>query len=184
MSTSPNHSRRTRIRLAVTVASAALFSLTNIASAQDRPAFLDPTLAISIEADSAELSQEKNVSIYRGNVRLERGPLVMSGQELKVSRSDKNDSIRAELSGGPARAVYTDPNNTSVPVIATAETIAYTTVSEVLELRVDAKINRGEDALSGESIRYEIPAARIQASGDDRERVRITIKPPEESNTP
>lgn len=166
------------------VTAALLLGLAFGAFAEDRPAFLDPSLAISIEADTAELSQEKNVSIYRGNVRLERGPLVMTGRELTVSRSAQNDSIRAELSGAPARAVYTDPNNTGVPVVATAESIAYTTRSEVLELSGDAQITRGEDALSGESIRYEIPAARIQASGDDRERVRIVIQPPEEAGTP
>ncbi len=158
--------------------------LTLPALAQERPAFMDPGLAISVEADTAELSQENSVSIYRGNVRLERGPLVMSGNELRVARFDNDERIMATLSGSPARAVYNDPRSPDTPVIATARSMIYTTGVEVLELKGDARIARGTDELSGESVRYEIPLARIQASGDASERVRITITPPEGTTKP
>lgn len=154
------------------------------AQAQDRPAFMDPGLAISVEADTAELSQENNVSVYRGHVKLERGPLVMNGSELRVVRFANGERIKATLSGTPAKAVYTDPNNPDIPVIATATSIIYTTGVEVLELQGDALISRGTDELSGESVRYEIPLARIQATGDESERVRITIMPPEKPKAP
>ncbi len=177
----PELARRIRPACALLVA---LCALSPSVWAQDRPAFLDPGLAISVEADSAELSQESNVSIYRGNVKLERGPLVMSGNELRVARLSEDDRIKATLSGSPARAVYNDPNNPDLPVVATAKSIVYTTGIELLELQGDAKISRGTDELSGELVRYEIPLARIQASGDESERVRITIMPPEKPKTP
>lgn len=148
------------------------------ALAQERPAFLDPGLAISVEADSAELSQERNQSIYRGNVSLHRGPLVMRGDVLTVQRDESNGRIRAQLRGSPARAEYTDPETPDQPVEASAKTISYTTGAELLELQGGAEIRRGEDKLQGESVRYEIPLARIQAEGGG-ERVRITIQPPE-----
>ncbi len=154
------------------------------AQAQERPAFMDPGLAISVEADAAELSQENSVSLYRGHVKLERGPLVMTGDELRVARFDNDQRIKATLSGSPARAVYSDPSNPTIPVIATASSMIYTTGVEVLELKGDAKIVRGSDELSGESVRYEIPLARIQATGDASERVRITITPPDSQTTP
>lgn len=162
---------------------AGLLLLAGIATAhaEERPAFLDPGLAISVEADEAELSQETNTSIYRGNVRLERGPLVMTGEELRVSRQDGNDRITATLKGAPAKAEFRDPTAPQTPVVARARAITYTTGSEVLELRGDAHIARGEDRLQGESVRYEIPLARIQASGDGNERVKITIVPPEQA---
>ncbi len=148
------------------------------ALAQDRPAFLDPNLALSVEADSAELSQENNVSIYRGNVVLERGPLVMRGEVLRIAREPDSGRIRAELRGSPARAEYTDPANPAQPVVAQARAIEYTTIVELLRLEGGASIRRGEDRLEGESVRYDIPQARIQADGGN-ERVRIVIQPPE-----
>nr|MBV6629278.1 lipopolysaccharide transport periplasmic protein LptA [Oceanococcus sp. HetDA_MAG_MS8] len=152
--------------------------------AQDRPAFLDPNLAISVEADSAELSQERNVSVYRGNVRLERGPLVLTGDRLVINRDPETNRIRATLSGSPARADYQDPNAEGQPVVATARRIAYVTGQELLELEGAAQIQRGEDSLKGESVRYEIPLARIQAEGDADDRVRITIQAPNDTPTP
>ncbi len=180
--TNPERHPLTRAALWFALLSAGTTTLQ--AQAQDRPAFMDPGLAISVEADTAELSQENSVSIYRGHVKLERGPLVMSGSELRVERFANDERIKATLSGTPAKAVYSDPNNPDIPVIATAKSIIYTTGVEVLELQGDAKISRGTDELSGESVRYEIPLARIQASGDESERVRITIMPPEKPKTP
>jgi lipopolysaccharide export system protein LptA len=154
------------------------------ASAQERPAFLDPNLAISVEADSAELSQERNVSVYRGNVRLERGPLVLTGDRLVINRDPETNRIRATLTGTPARADYQDPSADGQPVVATARSIAYVTGQELLELDGAAEIRRGEDSLKGESVRYEIPLARIQAEGDANDRVRITIQAPNDTPTP
>jgi len=170
------------MRLDVKVMSALLLAVSaSLAHAEEKPAFLDPGLAISVEADEAELSQETNTSIYRGNVRLERGPLVMSGKELRVSRSTGDERISATLTGSPAQAQFRDPAAPTTPVIARAQAITYTTGTEVLELRGQAQIERGEDQLQGENIRYEIPLARIQATGEGKERVKITIVPPEQS---
>lgn len=155
-----------------------MLGLSGVVHAQNRPAFLDPSLAISVEADQAELSQENNVSIYRGNVRLERGPLTMRGDELRIRRDPDSDRITAELSGEPADAEYRDPANPQLPVTAAARRIVYTTISEILELRGGARITRGDDSLTGESVRYDIPLARIRADGEDGDRVRIVINPP------
>ncbi len=142
-----------------------------------RPAFLDQALAVEIEADAAELSEERGVSTYHGNVVLRRGPLEMRGRRLEIRRDEASGKIEARLSGQPARAVHRTDTQES-PVIAEAREIIYTTIVEVLELNGTARIQRGEDQLSGESVRYDVANARIQASGGD-ERVRILITPPE-----
>lgn len=143
--------------------------------AQERPAFLEDNLAVEIEADSAELSEERDVSIYRGNVVLRRGPLEMRGRELKVVRRPADGRIQATLSGTPARATH-ELADSDLPVVATAERIIYTTLVEVLELRGQARIRRGDDLLEGNLVRYDVANARIQADGGD-ERVRIIINP-------
>ncbi|MGJ8669771.1 MAG: lipopolysaccharide transport periplasmic protein LptA [Oceanococcus sp.] len=146
------------------------------AQAQDRPAFLGETLAVEIEADEAELSEARDVSTYRGNVRLTRGPLTMRGDELRITRNAESGQIEARLSGNPATASHKTAQD-GLPVKASAKQIVYTTIVEILELAGDARIQRGEDMLQGDSVRYDVANARIQADGGN-DRVRIVINPP------
>ncbi len=153
-----------------------------LAQSETRPAFMDSTLAVEIEADEAELSEARDVSVYRGNVHLRRGPLSMRGDELRIQRDPVDGRIRASLSGHPATATHQTPDDV-LPVVASARQIVYTTVAEILELEGDAKIRRGSDQLQGDSVRYDVANARIQADGG-KERVRIVINPPAQSAGP
>lgn len=152
-----------------------------LAAQQDeRPGFLNEALAVEIEADEAELSEERDVSVYRGNVRLKRGPLTMHGEQLRVERDPASGQIEARLSGSPATAEHQAADG-GPPVIASASQIVYTTIIEVLELAGNARIQRGEDELQGDSVRYDVANARIQADGG-KERVRIVINPPSQTS--
>ena len=153
---------------------------------QQRPAFLGQDLAVEIEADEAELSELRDTSIYRGNVRLTRGPLSMQGDQLKIHRDADTGRITATLSGQPATATHRTPED-ELPVTASARRIVYITQVEILELDGNARIQRGADELQGDSVRYDVANARIQADGGER-RVRIVINPPgktaEDKTTP
>lgn len=149
--------------------------------AQDKPTFLGDSLAVEIEADEAELSETRDVSTYRGNVKLTRGPLTMRGNELRIKRDRESGQIEARLSGSPATATHQTPQDPE-PVQASAKQIVYTTIVEVLQLAGDASIRRGEDKLQGDSVRYDVANARIQADGGS-DRVRIIINPPADSGT-
>lgn len=156
-------------------------SLPVAAQQQDRPGFLNDALAVEIEADEAELSEERDVSVYRGNVRLKRGPLTMHGEQLRIQRDPASGQIEARLSGNPATAEH-QAEQDGPPVIASASQIVYTTIVEVLELAGNARIQRGEDELQGDSVRYDVANARIQADGG-KDRVRIVINPPAEASS-
>lgn len=155
---------------------AATLSAPLSAQQQERPGFLSEALAVEIEADEAELSEERDVSVYRGNVRLKRGPLTMHGEQLRIQRDPSSGQIEARLSGHPATAEH-QAEDDGPPVVASARQIVYTTIVEVLELAGDARITRGEDELRGDSVRYDVANARIQADGG-KDRVRIIINPP------
>ena len=154
-----------------------LLAASTAVSAQQRPAFLDDDLAVEIEADGAELSEERDVSVYRGNVILRRGPLTMRGDELRVVRQPSDGRIQATLSGDPATATHLTEEDDE-PIVAQARRIIYTTLVETLELQGAARIRRGADELQGDAVIYDVANARIQAEGG-KERVRIVITPPE-----
>lgn len=161
-----------------TLAFVLLSLLSTAVLAQDeRPAFLSESLAVEIQADQGELSETRDVSTYRGNVQLTRGPLTMRGDELRIQRDPDSGQIEARLSGTPATATHQTAAGES-PVRASARQIVYTTVIELLELAGEARIARGEDVLQGESVRYHVAQGRIEADGGEQ-RVRIVINPPE-----
>jgi lipopolysaccharide export system protein LptA len=162
--------------LAVPLFLAALSAQAAQAADEKRPEFLNESLAVQIEADEAELSEERDVSIYRGHVHLVRGPLSMYGDELRIQRDAPTGRIEATLSGKPARAIHVTAQD-AIPVSASALRIVYTTIDEILELNGNASIQRGADQLQGDSVRYDVANARIQADGG-KDRVRIIINPP------
>ena len=58
--------------------------------------------------------------------------------------------------------------------------MTYETANRRLILEAGAELRRGEDVLTAERIEYAVDAQRMQASGNGKERVRITIPAPTE----
>lgn len=130
---------------------------------------------LKIEADRAELDEQKGSSVYIGNVALIRGGLKMLGERLVIKRDESSDTVIATLTGQPARAIR-DATADSEAIDATAKSIEYNTAQRLLSLSGSAVINRGQSSMKGESIRYELDKSRIEAGGDGR--VSFTIDMP------
>lgn len=148
---------------------AALFSAAAVAQ----------TGPLSIDADSAELDEQRGVSIYSGDVRLSQGNLTLTGQQLSIRRVDGDDNIRAVMRGEPA-VLTQSAQPGQAAVTATAGSMTYETASRRLLLEAGAELRRGEDVLTAERIEYNVDAQRMQASGNGKDRVRITIPAPTE----
>lgn len=134
---------------------------------------------LSIDADTAELDEQRGVSIYSGDVRLSQGKLTLTGQQLTIRRVDRDDNIVATMRGDPA-VLTQGADNGQAPVSATAGSMTYETASRRLVLEAGAELRRGEDVLTAERIEYAVDAQRMQATGNGKERVRITIPAPTE----
>ena len=134
---------------------------------------------LSIDADKAELDEARGVSIYSGDVRLSQGALTLTGQQLTIRRVDQDDNIRATMRGDPA-VLTQSASPGQAPVSATAGSMTYETARRRLLLESGAELRRGDDVLTAERIEYSVDAQRMQASGNGKERVRITIPAPTE----
>ena len=134
---------------------------------------------LSIDADKAELDEQRGISIYTGDVRLSQGNLTLTGQQLTIRRVDNDDNIRATMRGDPA-VLTQAASDGQAPVSATAGRMTYETANRRLILEAGAELRRGEDVLTAERIEYAVDAQRMQASGNGKERVRITIPAPTE----
>ena len=72
----------------------------------------DSDFPIAVEADSLELRERANISIYEGNVSLRQGSLEIEADRLVIHFDDNGDLQLMEMTGAPARLTST---RTSAP---------------------------------------------------------------------
>lgn len=130
---------------------------------------------IKITAQRAELENRKS-ALYRGNVKLTADDLTLTGERLELKQPVRGQ-FSAEVTGAPARLVQAAAGDAPA-VSASAGTIVYDTQSAVVALSNGAHLERGTDRLSGDSIKYDVVARRISASGSGTGQVEIVIQPP------
>ena len=157
-----------------------LSAVAGSAHAQGKP------LPIQIQSNDADLSQQRGVSTYTGNVVLTRGGLTLTGNKLVISRINDRGNIKAVLDGQPAK-FDKQPDRTGDNVVTgNSSTIEYTNNNATVLLRGNAVVRRGGDEVRGQIIRHNLDTERTQAetASGSSERVRITIQPKPGDDTP
>jgi len=129
-----------------------------------------------IEADRAELDDSKGISIYRGNVRVTQGTLLLTGDVMTVYNKG-NDVEKVIMEGSPA-TYKQRPDNKDKDVRARALHMEYFTNPEKIILTKKAEVEQEGDVLRSERIEYDVPTDKVNAGTDQpNERVHITIQP-------
>lgn len=152
------------------------------AQAETTGAYAVPKGPIKVTSQRADIDEQGKVMLYRGNVRMVSGPLELKGERLEL-RQPQPGQFDAQVSGKPARVVHQGQSNV-LPVSASASVIVYNTRAATLDLSGSATLSRGEDVLTGDSIRYDLASRRISASGTNAEQIKFVIQPPEDQNAP
>lgn len=141
---------------------------------------LRPSGPVTITADRAEWEQD-GAMIYSGNVLLSSDTLKLVGDRLEL-RQLAGGEIEAKITGNPARMDHpglTEKNGEpGPPVSAQARTLTYDSRSAMVDLTGNGRLTRGQDAIDGEDIRYDVAARRIRAIGGQSGQVKIVIQPP------
>lgn len=136
----------------------------------------DRAQPISVEADSLEVREQENISIYRGNVNLKQGSLEISSDRLVIHFDDNNDLQMMEMTGNPARLRQLD--NEQQEMRGQARQINYLETKSILELIDNARFSHAGDTIESNLIRVNTDDNNIQAgSSDADERVKMLIQP-------
>jgi lipopolysaccharide export system protein LptA len=115
----------------------------------------DSSKPIEIEADFAELDDEKGVTIYVGNVIVTQGSLRMTGEKLRIILDEAKDISRAIMSGDPA-TFKQRPQIDEEEVEGESKIIEYRATTDFLYLIDSAKLVQGERFAEGHRINYDI----------------------------
>ncbi len=136
---------------------------------------------ISVEADSLEVREKENISIYQGNVSLTQGSLEINSERLVIHFNQANDLVLMEMTGSPARFRQLDDEQREM--LGQARRINYRNSESMLELVEEARFSHAGDTIESRLIRINTKDNNIQAgSSDTDERVKMLIQP--RSNTP
>ncbi|HYW02728.1 MAG TPA: lipopolysaccharide transport periplasmic protein LptA [Gammaproteobacteria bacterium] len=136
----------------------------------------DRNKPIHIQADSVVVHQARHVSEYHGHVRITQGTMVITGNTVTVHHGAGGKPLSAVATGSPA--TFTQQRRSApTPVHARASRIEYSAGSDTLHLLGSARVQQGRNVVTGQDIRYDMKAERVEARGGGGSRVHITIQP-------
>lgn len=147
----------------------------------------DKDQPIEIEADSADLDDEKGVTIYRGNVVLTQGSVRMTGDTMTVYFT--NDELDTMIMEGKPATYRQLPDDSKIYDEAEALRMEYYELKNLIVLIDKASFKQEGLNFSGNRIEYDTLHSRVKArgsvkqqtgsgsSGSSGERVKIILKP-------
>jgi len=134
----------------------------------------DKSAPLHIEADQLEMRERDNVSIYKGNVKITRGSMIINGDTIIIT--NKNGKLyRIEANGKPA--VFFQLNDLDEAISAEGYYIDYNEKNSMLELKEKAKLLKNKNY-------FIVRAGKHKASPEtETPRVKITIYPESDKTT-
>ena len=149
---------------------------------------------IEIEANFAELDDDKGVTIYLGDVVVTQGSIRMTGDSLKVLLEEDRQIKEAFLEGTPATFRQT-PKIGEEDVEGEAKIIEYYKDKQMVYLIEAAKVTQGKRLTQGHRMNYDIERSivtvRSSRAGSVRkdeidkkkaQRVKIILPPKEDED--
>jgi lipopolysaccharide export system protein LptA len=143
----------------------------------------DKDQPMNIEADRVDIDDEKGVSIFRGNVVITRGSILIKGDMVRVYRDKAKGIDKVHSTGNPAH-FQQRPDGKADDVIAEGQLLFYDAVKEILIIRHQGKIIQGGDIFRGEHIAYDSKRDLVKARGSKsngangkKDRVQMTLQP-------
>jgi lipopolysaccharide export system protein LptA len=131
---------------------------------------------IQVEADSLEVREQDNISIYTGNVRLNQGSLEFRCERLTLHFDAQKDLTLMEMTGTPATFRQLDDNQQEMK--GQAEQLQYRQAESILVLSGKARFSHQGDTIESNTIQINTETESIQAgSSESDDRVKMLIQP-------
>lgn len=134
---------------------------------------------ITIEADRADMDDQKGISVYRGNVILAQGTMELKCEVL-TAHHESRALIKVIANGSPAY-FRQRPASDKEEVVATAPRMEYLVNKQLVYLLDKAEVTQGRNVFRGKRIEYNITDNQVHAEGGSApgERVKVTLFPQE-----
>jgi len=128
---------------------------------------------IEVLADTADLDDIKNISIYRGNVIVTQGSIRMTGDIMTVYHTEQDELDTLIMDGRPA--TYRQlPDDSTVYDEAEALRIEYYELKNFVILIKEAEVRQEDSIMIGDRIEYDTVLSQAKAT-----KAKGTIKGPD-----
>ncbi len=136
----------------------------------------DGVQPIQVEADSLEVRDQENISVYTGNVRLKQGSLEFRCERLTLHFDDQKELVLMEMTGAPATFRQLDDQQQELK--GEAKQLQYKQSESILILSGKARFSHKGDTIESNRIQVNTENESIQAgSSEPDNRVRMLIQP-------
>ena len=140
----------------------------------------DTQQPITIEADHAVLDENKQTSLYTGNVILKQGGIEVKANTLTVY-TKQGQLQRVIVEGDPVN--YKQQQLGQEDIRGVSQRMEYDTESNRLQMFGNAELWQGGNRFSGDRIQYDTEQEKVIATGGpgdtetSSQRVEITLQP-------
>ena len=128
--------------------------------------------ALELEADSANYDNKTGVAVYRGNVKISQGNIVLKGDVVEVHTVD-DEVNKLIATAKPSRLIRRDKEHA---IEAEAQRIEYKTAEGVVNFWGQVKIKEAGKLLTGDHATYDIQKKTIDMEKKEN-RVKLIIQP-------
>ena len=136
----------------------------------------DKDQPIEVEADSLEIRDNDNISIYTGNVRLLQGSLNVRADRLVIYFDDNKDLELMEMTGSPVHFRQLDDENQEM--IGQADKLEYFEPESLLVFTGNARFTSKGDTIESSTISINTENDNLEAASPEPDkRVRMVIQP-------
>lgn len=135
----------------------------------------DKDQPVYVEADGVDIDDRSGISIYKGNVVLTQGSIVIKADKVTVTQK-ANQTDHIEAVGNPV-TFKQDTEGEKGAIKGRSKKTEYSANSEIIYMTGDAVLNQGKDTFKSDKITYDRARAVVKAgaSAKGKERVRVTI---------
>ncbi|MBN8410776.1 lipopolysaccharide transport periplasmic protein LptA [Halomonas denitrificans] len=146
----------------------------------------DRSAPIQVEADQLDLDDRAGTAVYTGDVRIQQGSMLLTGERVEIQRNDQGQLSRATATG--SRAYLEQQPSPEEPVVkGWGKKVVYHVAERRMELIDQAELHKANDTFDGAYLEYfldrRVVQARSSAQGvDGQQRIRMTLEPESQGN--
>lgn len=136
----------------------------------------DKDQSIEVEADTAELDDTNNVSVYAGDVIVTRGSIRMTGDKMTVHHTDEDELDYLIMQG--KYATYRQlPNDGEVYDQAVALQMEYYEEKNLIILISDACVKQADSIITGQRIEYNTLLNQVKVYNEPKQELENATQP-------
>tara|TARA_Y100001935_G_C17311708_1_gene517019 strand:- start:3433 stop:3915 length:483 start_codon:yes stop_codon:yes gene_type:complete len=135
----------------------------------------DKDQPINLTANSADMDEGKEISVYKGNVVVLQGSMRLMANEVTVFHPNR----KAQKIIATGAVKFSQKKLNGEMIRAKANKANFFVTSELLELTGDASLTQSGDTMKSDRITYDRVKHKVKAGNvaKGKERVKITIQP-------